>query len=75
MKNNRLTNEDMIKLRMACDRIRNLASLENASFSFNKEKDIEIKKAILPYMEWFNSISYSIESLLNGEDVDYLYFR
>ena len=75
MKNNRLTNEDLTKLRMACERIRGLASLGNASFSSNKEKDESIKNDIMPYMQWFNAISYSIEDVLNGKETEFYQFR
>jgi hypothetical protein len=75
VKNNRLTNEDLTKLRMACDRIRSLASLENASFTHNKDQDEMIKTAIMPYMQWFNAISYSIEDVLNGKETEFYQFK
>lgn len=75
MKNNRLTNEELTKLRMAADRIRELASLERASFSINEAKDKEIKNEIQPYMMWFKSLACSIDDLLDGKNPDYLYFR
>jgi len=75
MKNNRLTNGDLAKLRMAAERIRLLASLEQASFSVDEKKDAEIKEEIRPYMMWFTNIACNIDRLLDGQEVDYLYFR
>lgn len=75
MKNQRLTKEDLSKLYMACNRIRSLASLENASFSANEEEDTEVKTAIRPYMMWFEGLANSVEDLLDGKEVDCLYFR
>ena len=75
MKNNRLTNEELTKLRMAADRIRELASLEKASFSISEAKDKEIKEAIKPYMMWFENLADNIDRLLDGKNPDYLYFR
>ncbi len=76
MKNNRLTNEDVGKLRMACDRIRELASLEKANFSpFDEGKDIEVKKNVRPYMMWFEVVAQGIDEILDGREVPYSMFR
>lgn len=75
MKNNRLTNEDILKLRMACDRIRKLASMENASFSTNEDKDKQVKEDVKHYMEWFKCVANSVDRLLDGENVEYYCFR
>jgi len=49
-------------------RLQSLASLENASFHINKEKDKEIKKAVSPYMMWFESVSFEIEKIVELAD-------
>lgn len=45
-------------------RLNSLASLENASFNINKEKDKQIKKIISPYMMWFESVVFDIEKIV-----------
>ena len=34
----------------------------------NKEKDEEIKKAIKPYMMWFESVAYDLEKIIELAD-------
>lgn len=75
MKNQRLTQEDILKLEMAVDRIRELASLEKAFFSINPEKDIAVKKEIRPYMMWFELVATGIEEILKGNEPRFSYFR
>ena len=45
-------------------RIHLLASLENASFHADGEKDKQIKKSISPYMMWFESVAFDIEKIV-----------
>jgi hypothetical protein len=66
----RFTQKEIMQLRKAVERIRELASLERASFSINKEKDEEIKKDIRPYMMWFDSIAFGLEKVLDGNGDD-----
>lgn len=66
MKNNRLTNKEIIELRMIVDRIRELASLENAKFGCTEEFDIETKKRIKPYMFWFSGQASKLQQILDG---------
>lgn len=44
-------------------RLNYLASLDHASFNANKEKDDQIKKAIRPYMLWFEIVAMKLEEL------------
>jgi hypothetical protein len=74
MKNNRLTKEDVLKLRMACDRIRSLASLENAFFSMDSGEDAQVKDLIRPYMTWFECVAEGIGDILDGKEVVPYYF-
>jgi hypothetical protein len=64
MKNNRLTNSEVIQLQEIAERINVLASLENASFAMDKEKDAEIKEYIKPYMIWFKSEASELNKIL-----------
>ena len=45
-------------------RLSNLASLENASFHIDEEKDEYIKRMIRPYMMWFESVAYDLEKIV-----------
>lgn len=63
-----MTNLEKSTLQTLSNRLKNLASLENASFNMNKEKDEEIKKAIKPYMMWFESVAYDLEKIIELAD-------
>lgn len=60
-----MTNLEKEALNTLAERLRSLASLENAGFNADKEKDEAIKKAIKPYMLWFECLSYDIEEVIN----------
>jgi hypothetical protein len=70
-----LNNDDRIKLEMAINRIHELASLENAKFCFSNEEDEKIKKAIKPYMMWFDCVAEGLEELLTGKQTEFYQFR
>lgn len=55
-------------LQTLSNRIKSLASLERASFHMNGEKDEEIKKAIKPYMMWFESVAFDLEKVIELAD-------
>ena len=59
-----MTNLEKGALLSCAKRLNKLASLENAGFHMDKEKDAEIKKAITPYMTWFESIAMDIEKIV-----------
>ena len=59
-----MTNLEKEALLSCVKRLNKLASLENASFHMDKEKDAEIKKAITPYMTWFESVAMDIEKIV-----------
>lgn len=59
-----MTNLEKEALLSCAKRINKLASLENAGFHMDKEKDKEIKKAITPYMTWFESVAMDIEKIV-----------
>lgn len=67
MKNNRLTNAEIHVLSECVERIRELASMENASFSGNEEEDKKIKESVRPYMLWFTNVASKIELILKDE--------
>ena len=55
-------------LQTLSNRLKQLANLERASFHMNEEKDKEIKKAVTPYMMWFESIAYDLEKVIELAD-------
>lgn len=55
-------------LQTLSNRLKNLASLERASFHMDKGKDEEIKKSITPYMMWFESIAFDLEKVIELAD-------
>ena len=59
-----MTNLEKEALLSCVKRINNLSSLENASFHINPEEDERIKRAIKPYMMWFESVAMNIESIV-----------
>ena len=65
MKNNRLTKVEIHVLEECVERIRELASMENANFSFDEEEDEKIKECVRLYMYWFTTEARKIELILN----------
>ncbi|MDW5298733.1 MAG: hypothetical protein SA378_01125 [Sedimentibacter sp.] len=66
MKNNRLTNFEIINLQDYVDRINELASLEFASFINSIEKNNEIKEIVKPYMMWFENEANKIQKIIDS---------
>lgn len=74
MKNQRLTQNEIIELRNSVDEIRHFASMESASFGRgNEEIDRLVKENVRLYMHWFNSIATKIESILDDTYKDLYY--
>ena len=67
MKNQRLSKDEIYKLKDIVSRLHELSSLERACFSSSKEKDEYIKEAIKPYMFWFESIAYELKEILKED--------
>jgi hypothetical protein len=67
VKGNRLTKEDLRVIRNELGRIKELASLENAMFCFDKEEDENVKKQIRPYMMWFDIAVDKMEEILKED--------
>ena len=69
-----MTNTEKIAITTLAKRIETLASLENASFHIDKEKDEQIKRAIKPYMMWFESVAFDLEKIveLSGQKNDFI---
>ena len=59
-----MTNTEKIALKTCAKRIEQLASLENASFHINYDKNEKIKRIIKPYMMWFESVARDIEKIV-----------
>ena len=59
-----MTNLEKEALLSCAKQLNKLASLENASFHIDKEKDEYIKRAIKPYMMWFESVAFDIEKIV-----------
>lgn len=55
-------------LQTLSNRLKQLASLERASFHMNNDKDEEVKKAVTPYMMWFESVAYDLEKVIELAD-------
>ena len=63
-----MTNLEKVALQSCADRLESLASLENAGFSFSKEEDERIKKAIEPYMMWFDMIAENLRYIVKLDE-------
>lgn len=59
-----MTNLEKEALLSCAKRLNKLASLENAGFHVDKEKDAQVKRAIAPYMMWFESVAMDIEKIV-----------
>ena len=59
-----MTNLEKEALLSCAKRINKLASLENAGFHMDKEKDEMIKRAVKPYMMWFESVAMDLEKIV-----------
>jgi hypothetical protein len=69
-----MTNLEKEVLQVLANRINKLASLENASFNMDEEKDKQVKKTISPYMMWFEAVAFDIEKIieLSGQKNDFI---
>lgn len=63
-----MTNGEKQALQHAAARIKSLASLENAGFDFDKNRDRYIKEKISPYMQWFELVADNLEQLAAAEN-------
>lgn len=59
-----MTNTEKLALNTLAKRLEKLASLENAMFSMDKEKDALIKEEIKPYMMWFDIVATNIKEVV-----------
>lgn len=55
-------------LQTLSNRLKQLTSLERTRFHMDKRKDEEIKKAITPYMMWFESVAFDLEKVIELAD-------
>ena len=63
-----MTKTEKLALKTLANRIHSLASLENASFNRDEEKDKQVKKTISPYMMWFESVAFDLEKIVELAD-------
>lgn len=63
-----MTNKEKLALRAISDSIKKLASLETASFDFDKETDDYIKSKIRLYMTWFESDADYLEKVIKASE-------
>lgn len=59
-----MTNTEKAALLSCAKRLEKLASLENACFHPNEEENKRIKKAIEPYMMWFEIQAMNIKEIV-----------
>ena len=62
MKNNRLTNDELMQLKESAKEIRRLVSMKGCSFRDEKTIDIKMLKI---WLQWFGVEAYKIESIVN----------
>ena len=58
-----MTKQELTVLKNCSERIKELASLEHASFNIDKEKDKAVKDTIRPYMMWFELVAIYLDDL------------
>lgn len=62
-----MTKNERAAILAAANRIKDLASMENACFAMTTEKDKIIKDGVRPYMMWFEIVAMHLEDLANAE--------
>ena len=63
-----MTKNERAAIRAAAQRIKELASLERASFGMTAESDKTIKDGVRPYMMWFDIVAMHLEDLADAEN-------
>ena len=63
-----MTNGEKQAVMAAAERIKSLASLENARLDIDTGNDKYIKEKISPYMQWFEIVAEYLEELANAEN-------
>jgi len=67
MKNNHLTNKELLEIKDAVHAIRRLAAMDNCSFKDQKTVDMEQLKL---WLQWFKSNARTIEKIVGSVDDD-----
>lgn len=62
-----MTKNERAAILAAANRIKDLASMENACFGLTQEKDKIIKDGVRPYMMWFEIVAMHLEDLATAE--------
>lgn len=65
-----MTKSEKETLLCVARKIRYYASLKNASFSHNEEKDKDVKNSIRPYMCWLEICANDIEEIVEADNKD-----
>jgi hypothetical protein len=63
-----MTKNERAAILAAAKRINDLASMKNACFGIDAEKDKLIKDGVRPYMMWFEIVAMHLEDLATAED-------
>jgi hypothetical protein len=63
-----MTKNERAAILAAANRIKELASLENACFGITPETDKIIKDGVNPYMIWFDIVAMHLEELATAEN-------
>ena len=70
-----MTNMEKIALLSCAERLERLASLENACFCFDKDKDAEIKQTIKCWLQWFDCVADNIRTIVNLDEEKDRYWK
>lgn len=64
-----MTQKEKGALKQVSERIKSLASMENARFSSSEQYDKTIKDEVRLYMMWFTRTADMLEELANAENI------
>ena len=63
-----MTKNERAAILAAANKIKELASMENACFGMTAEKDKLVKDGVRPYMMWFDLVAMHLEDLATAEN-------
>lgn len=63
-----MTKNERAAILAAANKIKELASMENACFGMTAEKDKTIKDGVRPYMMWFELVAMHLEDMAAADN-------